>query len=355
MPSCGSSFASANPKMIKILLIKLKNIGDALLLTPTIQGIKRDYPDSYVAALVRSGTETILSGCPGLDTVFVSAPPEGVTSYKQYLHDLANLRRIKEERFDYVFELSDNDRGRWMAVFSGGKARVTSLHGWPSRPWYFRKAFTDFSWRNWHLMHRAEKDYRLVADFLPLNDDIPPLAFDVPKDRDPDGYQQGPYALVHPVSRWKRKSWPVERWVAVCKALIQRGLFCVISSGPDAEEVSLAETICSGLGENAVSTRGKKSWTELASLIKHARLFVGVDTAAMHLAAACQCPVVTLFGPSIEHHWHPWKSPYEIISAGGMLHQRYPDFLYDAEKRSMLDIQVDEVIAACDRMLKTDA
>ena len=334
---------------MKILLIKLKNLGDALLLTPVVQGIKRRYPQAHVAVLVRTGTEGILAGCPGIDKIFTSAAPAN-EARPGLLSELRTLLDIRAGQFDWVFELSDSMRGRSFAMLGAARIRITTSHGWP-RPWFFEHAFTAFSWQNWHLMHRVEKDYTLVSEFLPLDPDIPPLQFEAPSGLDELVRGKQPYAVIHPVSRWKRKAWPVGHWVEIGRALQARGLYCVISCGPAPEEVALASSICHELGEGAAATRGQRMWPELARLIKHARLFVGLDTAAMHLAAACQCPVVALFGPSIEHHWHPWKSPYEIVSAGGLLHRNYPDFLYDAEKRSMFDIPVAEVIAACGRML----
>jgi len=334
---------------MKVLLIKLKNLGDALLLTPVVQGIKRRYPDSHIAVLVRSGTEGILSGCPGIEEVFTSAAPSE-EARPGLLSDLRTLRNIRARHFDWAFELTDTSRGRWFALLGGARLRITTAHCWPM-PWYFKRAFTAFSRQNWHLMHRVEKDYSLVSEFLTLAPDIPPLRFDAPPGFDELVNETQPYAVIHPVSRWKRKAWPIENWVKIGRSLQARGLHCIFSSGPASDEVELTDSIFRELGGRASTTRGQRMWPELARLIKQARLFVGLDTAAMHLAAACQCPVVALFGPSIEHHWHPWKSAYEIVSAGGLLHRNYPDFLYDAEKRSMSDIQAVDVIAACDRML----
>jgi len=336
--------------VMKVLLIKLKNIGDTLLLTPVARAIKEAYPGSLVTVLVRTGTQGILDGCPYIDRVMLSAAPEKKNRTRSLSQDWQNLLEIRAEKYDFVFELTDNDRGRWITSFSGARRRITSAHGWPLH-WFFRARFTDLSTQNWQLMHRVEKDYRLVAEYLPLPAEVPPLVFQATDGIDPLVAGQGPYAVVHPVSRWKRKAWPAERWQAVCRHLIDRGLFCVVSSGPDEIEVGLAEEITRDLGPRAVLTRGQRSWAELARLIHGAQLFTGLDTAAMHLASACQCPVVALFGPSIEHHWHPWRSPYEIVSSGGLLHTRYPDFMFDAEKRPMAAIEAAEVIAACDRML----
>ncbi|MBK8092731.1 MAG: putative lipopolysaccharide heptosyltransferase III [Verrucomicrobiaceae bacterium] len=335
---------------MKVLLIKLKNIGDTLLLTPTILGIKQRYPHAHIAVLVRSGTESILLGCPELDEVLLSASPEKQKRSQALLGDLKTLRHIRAQQYDFVFELTDNDRGRWIAMFSKANCRVASAYGRPV-PWYFKHGFTDFSTTNWHMMHRVEKDYRLVSEFLPLPEQISPLAFDPPSGYDPLVTEEQSYIIIHPVTRWRRKSWPTESWVKVGRYLISLGYRCIISSGPDEYEIGLADEITQALGDKAVSTRGQRSWGELARLMRGARLFVGLDTAAMHLAAACQCPIVALFGPSIEHHWSPWKTPHEIVSPGGLLHYNYPDFIYDAEKRKMEDILAADVIAACDRML----
>ncbi|MFN0067783.1 MAG: glycosyltransferase family 9 protein, partial [Limisphaerales bacterium] len=106
------------------------------------------------------------------------------------------------------------------------------------------------------------------------------------------------------------------------------------------------------LGPRAVSTDGTASWAELAGLLWRARLFVGVDTAAMHLAAACQCPTVAIFGPSVVGFWRPWRVAHEVVVAGPR-----PDFPAshdeaEALKRRRTDeVPLEGVLAACDRML----
>ena len=51
---------------MRILLIKPKQIGDSLILTPTITAIKRAHPEAEIWVLVRRGCEGILAGCPGI-------------------------------------------------------------------------------------------------------------------------------------------------------------------------------------------------------------------------------------------------------------------------------------------------
>ncbi len=71
-----------------------------------------------------------------------------------------------------------------------------------------------------------------------------------------------------------------------------------------------------------VSLAGQLTLRQLASLIDHARLFIGVDSVPMHMAAALQTPCVALFGPSKLTFWSPWQVKGEVIWAA--ITARYP-------------------------------
>lgn len=335
---------------LRFLFIKLKHFGDVLLLTPALIATRRAYPGCHITVLVREGTGHILAR--GLaDEILTTVPPEknrrGLASMRQQLDLLGSLRR---QPFDMVFELTDGDRGRWLGLFARARLRCTSSYGWQPG-WFWRVFYQGLHEENWNLCHRVEKDYRLVRLFLPaLPEAPPPLA--MPEEAAAFSVS-GPYAVLHAASRWRRKLWPVERWAEVGRYLVSRGLDCVVSSGPDAEEAASAAELCRLIGDKAIPTNGRLAWGQLASLIRGARLFAGIDTAAMHLAAACQTPAVALFGPSIEHQWRPWKSRHEIVAPPAILSGATPDPIYDALNRSMLDIAEQDVIAACERMLSS--
>jgi heptosyltransferase-3 len=57
------------------------------------------------------------------------------------------------------------------------------------------------------------------------------------------------------------------------------------------------------------------SLKHLAALTARAKLFIGVDSAPMHMAAAMQTPVVALFGPSGELEWGPWHVPHRVVAS----------------------------------------
>jgi heptosyltransferase-3 len=300
---------------MRLLFIKLKHIGDSLLLTPTLTAARARHPDAEIWVVVRRGCEGILEGCPAIDRVVTAAPPErSQRSLRDLWRGVRLLLELRGRRFDYAFELSDGDRGRFLAWLSGARHRCTNVAAEPLSRWW-QGRFNQVSHYDWLPHHRVEKDFHTVADFIPMPPSIPPLTFVRERTTGWDPSNQfGAFALMHPGTRWARKSWPVEHWIRTGAAIASRGLRVVVSCGPAAAEAELAGEIARGIGSAAVSTQGRLSWAQLAGLLHRARLFVGVDTAAMHLAAACQCPTVALFGPSTLHEWSPWQVAHRIVT-----------------------------------------
>ena len=154
-----------------------------------------------------------------------------------------------------------------------------------------------------------------MADCLPLPNKIPPLCFEEGKTTEPESIRDlHDFAIIHPGSRWIRKRWPKEHWIKLCHSLLKQTQYVVISSGPAADERQLAAELVATLeSTHVISSDGQWTWTELAACLYRARVFVGVDTAATHLAAACQCPIVTLYAHTVVKHWKPWRAECRLF------------------------------------------
>ena len=88
-----------------------------------------------------------------------------------------------------------------------------------------------------------------------------------------------------------------------------------MTAAPEPDELSLIEKILSKTASKPVNLAGKLSIKELGALTGRARLFVGVDSMPMHLAAAMGAPALALFGPSGEHEWRPWRVAHRIVAS----------------------------------------
>lgn len=339
---------------MRILFIKPKYIGDTLLLTPTIAAIKRAYPAAEIWVLVRRGCEGILSGCPGIHRILTVTPvAECARPKHSWWLDTLTLLELRKVVFDYVFELGDGHRARWFALFTRKRLLFSVNPDGEMKP-FWQKRFDGIAKFNWRFRHRVEKDFMSVHEFLPLPLPIPSLVFERSRTTAwPAAASLKSFAVLHPGTSQPRKEWSCDAWVKVGIHLLKQLSNVVISSGPEAHETAQARRVQQALGERALCTLGTTTWSELADLLHRARLFAGVDTAAMHLAAACQCPIVALFGPTIEMHWHPWQANYQILSQKVWnVEISHPDHFTRIFQRAMDKIEPERVIVACDSLLQ---
>ena len=352
--SAGELKVHSVPQM-RLLFVKLKHIGDTLLLTPTLVAAKTAYPDASIWVAARKGCEDVLAGCSAVDRVVTSAPPEASNrSAINWLNDFRLLCELRRQHFDYAFELGEGDRGRWLAGVSGAKVRGLTVASQPLNGWW-RWWFNASSARLLQNCHRVERDFMIVNDILPLKTDTPPaLAFERSRTRPwAPAAALSDFILIHPGTRWLRKRWPVEKWIELCRDLLKVTSHVIISAGPDAEEIDTARQVQQALGDRALNSAGQLSWPQLAGLLYRARMFVGVDTAAMHLAAACQTPIVALFGPSVESEWRPWHASHIIVTPD--LDVNHPEVTKPRgipQARKINDITVPQALAACEHMLR---
>lgn len=336
---------------MRLLFVKLRHIGDALLLTPTLAAVKQVIPRAEIWVVVRRGSEGILAGCPHIDELRTAMIPEHGTARDAHRgSDAGLLRELRRARFEHAFELSGGDRGRWLTTLSGAGGRTANIS--PRRfPKLWKPAFNRPSKTRRVGFHEVQRDYIAVSDILPLPAEIPPLEFSpaaVQTWAPADGFDD--FAVIHAGTRWANKAWLEERWIETARALLQRVPRVVLSSGPAPEERALAARIGEALGPAAISTDGQTNWAQLAGLLRRARLFVGVDTAAMHLAAACQCPTVALFGRSKITEWYPWRVRHLVVRPQLWLGE---DPAADRKTNALMrEIPVDRVVAACHEVLE---
>ena len=127
------------------------------------------------------------------------------------------------------------------------------------------------------------------------------------------------FVQVHPGSRWLFKSWPSGRMASLVEKLVRDGLPVVVTGAPDERERAIVDVMLAALPEqckaDVLDLTGKLSLLELAALTARARMFVGVDSAPMHIAAAVGTPAVALFGPSDEAEWRPWGVAHRVVTS----------------------------------------
>ena len=131
-----------------------------------------------------------------------------------------------------------------------------------------------------------------------------------------EGLHGEDFIHIHPASRWLFKCWPAGHTTALIRALQAQGHKIAVTAAPDPAELALVEQILAPLERPVVNLAGQLDLKRLAALSAMAKVFVGMDSAPMHIAAAMGTPVVALFGPSGEKEWGPWQVPQRVLVSG---------------------------------------
>lgn len=117
------------------------------------------------------------------------------------------------------------------------------------------------------------------------------------------------YVVIQPTARQIFKCWDNAKFSAVIDALHARGYEVVLTSGPDKDDLACVNEIAQGCQTPPVTAlAGKVTFPELGALIDHAQLFIGVDSAPAHIAAAVNTPLISLFGATDHIFWRPWSN-----------------------------------------------
>ncbi|CAI2470605.1 putative lipopolysaccharide heptosyltransferase III [Serratia ficaria] len=343
------------PSVQRILIVKLRHHGDMLLITPVISSLRQNYPQAQIDVLLYQETREMLASNPQLTTIFAIDRQWKKQGTRAHLrHELDLLRRLKAQRYDLVVNLADQWRSAILTRLTG--ARIRLGFDFPKR--------RGFVWRHCHTqlvpvsdharLHTVEQNLSLLA---PLN--LPALSQRVTMSYQPQDWQAGEqllrrqgvtgdYIVVQPTSRWFFKCWSEEKMAATIGALQADGHQLVITSGPDAREKAMVERILARCPPQGVtSLAGQLTLRQLAALIDHAKLFIGVDSVPMHMAAALQTPCIALFGPSKLTFWRPWQVIGQVIWAGDFGELPDPDAINTGTDERYLDlIPTDAVIAA---------
>lgn len=309
----------------RALMIKLRHHGDVLLASPVPSVLKRHAPHIEIDALVYADTAPMLSEHPAIRALHVVDRDWKRAGMAQRLREEWRLAaRLRARRYDLVVHLTEHNRGAWLARLLGARYAVAPAARGRSRLWY--RSFT-------HLArlplagsrHVVESDLDCLRRI-----GIQPEAAEralvlVPGEAAgkridallaQHGLVPGRFVQIHPASRWQFKCWTAEGWAATIDALRREGWSVVLSGALQPSELALVDAIQSRLaGHAAVSLAGKLSLKELAALSARARLFLGVDSAPMHIAAAMGTPVVALFGPSGENNWAPWGVAHRVVAS----------------------------------------
>jgi len=354
MPAAGSGPSQTNKidwsKVERVLVIKLRSIGDTVLSTPSLIALKRFVPNAQIDILLEDWVAPLLLGSEVVDNVLTVS--DGFASRS------GTAMELRRRRYDVVFNQHGGTTATFLTFASGARHRVGYSHyQYSFLHNHLSGSAADFWART--AVHSAEQQLALLGFAGVPVEDRPKSRLTVTGDAARSIDEKlaiagisAPYALFHPTTAFFTKQWATENFARTAEFVSDLGLAVVaVGSKPESKTLdNLRE-----LSAVPVITFGDLSLPEITALASKASLFVGNDSGIAHIAAAVNTPAVVIFGSSNRDHWHPWTdAPSEMVNKPFPC-QPCPGYECKqfGEPRCILEVSPVSVFEAIKRVLKT--
>ncbi|MCW8802948.1 MAG: glycosyltransferase family 9 protein [Ignavibacteriaceae bacterium] len=307
---------------MKILVIALSGIGDALMFTPSLKLLKNNLPEAEIDALVMyHGAKEIYDSNPNLSQVIhFNFVEEGIIKSIKFLLQL-------RKKYDASINVYPSNRKEYniISFLIGARKRAGVV--------YLKKDKSNFGFlNNMRVLendniHNVQTNFKLCEALIGKRfNEEPPLEFPISGQEkksaeyclneigigDTDlviGFHPGCATLKNHIKR----RWEPEKFAELGKKLIDNHSARILIFG-GTDEKDLKEKIFSLIGSSKVNVINAESLTQTTAIMKRCNVFVTNDSSQMHIAAALGLKVVAIIGPTNKNYIYPWKTEHQIVS-----------------------------------------
>ncbi len=313
---------SSAPQFSRILLVRLRQIGDVVFTTPAVRAIRRRFPDAHLTYLVEPAAAPIVVGNPHLDDVLI-VPRTG------WWGDLRLGRRLRAAAFDLAIDFHGGPRASLLTWMSGAPERIG--YDVAGRGWLYTRRVA----RSRALLprHSVRSQWDLLEALGIGAPDLEADRVEMPVDpraersvedrlRQAGVTERDTLVVVHVSAGNPFRRWPAASFAELIERLVaaRPDRRVVVTSGPSEvlaadRVVDLARRQLGPAGTLQVLACGEFTLVELRALIARASVYVGGDSGPAHLASASDIPIVTLYGPTLPARSAPWRPATLVAEA----------------------------------------
>ena len=337
----------------RVLIVRLGAIGDCLRVLPALARLRAGLPDAEIGWLVEHWVAPVLEGQPAIARLHVLDRRRLAAGPACALSEFRRMRsELHEARYDVAIDFHARLKSGIFTRASGAPLRIgfdraagaecnhlfTSCH-----------VSTDDLWES-----RVLRNLRLVA----------PLGLSTGYDAEARGLRidpgsaawaakwyrsnGAPAVAVFPGSSLHRRAdrWPVERWQQALAALGDAGHASVVVWGPS--EIEIASQIAAGAGPGC-TLAPPTTLPQMMALLGHFRLYLGSNTAALHMAWMQDVPAVVLIGARPSRTDAPLPPVASVMLRAGP--EPRAKLGGAAARRAMEQIAVGDVVRAAEQLL----
>ena len=298
----------------KLLIIRLRSIGDLVLTTPALEQIHKHYPDISIQYLAEEGIGDVLSTNEHIDNLILVK--------KGFIAQIKLLYFLLKTPFYMTVNLHGGPRSVFLTIISLAKKRVGEKTSSPLCALYTQVVKHIGSVKNTsHKYHSVENTMCLfeqagflMGDRLQWKQRLPltnEMLAGAQKQLDNLGIKGGSsFIVMHAVVRGKNE-WGLDKKRLLCDRLFSEGGISTLLLG-GANDVAYLSQVKEGRGHVTILA-GETSLMQSAAIMKISRGFVGLDSGPAHMAAALNIPVAVLFGTTNSTLWRPWGDTVRVF------------------------------------------
>ena len=311
LPRRPQTTGSGRSEPLRIVVANGAHLGDVVLCTAVLGPLRERFPGAEIGFVTGSWSKVVLEGHPLIDRIHVvdhwrldrsGAPMR--SRLVRYLRTRARaLRELRAIRYDIAIDLYFHFPNSALLFYqagmptrigyeSGGGAPVTTRSlGWlPGRG-----SVIDYLRELLQLLpHMSAPRPGLQCEWKPT---LPRLSGQV--------LPPGNHVVIHVGSGHRTKLWPLQNWQQLAQELAANGYSIVLVGAGQQEAVTCA--LIGDVVSGAVNLCNKLSWPEFVSAIAEARLLIGLDSVAAHIAAAVDTPSIVIANGIVDQRL--WKPP----------------------------------------------
>src|SRR5437588_1228668 len=214
-------------RVSRVLVVRLRSIGDAVLTTPSLFALRRFLPHAQVDILLEDWVAPVLDGSGLIDRVVI-APRDGASARARV------ARELRAEQYDVVYNLHGGTTATLFTRATGAKHRVGFGHYQYPRLHNHVAPSARELWRR-PTLHSVEQQLALIGwTGVPVSDrpatrlTITEKAFaNVSEKLRVAGFEvekSEPFAVIHPTAAFDTKQWATDKFARVAEELRARGL-----------------------------------------------------------------------------------------------------------------------------------
>ena len=330
---------------MKILLVNLSFLGDTILSTPVIAGLKQIFPESRISVLTTLISSVLIKNDPLVDEIIIYDKRNTDKGFKGLFK---KAKQIREKNFDKVYSLHRSHRTSVLLFLAKIPARI----GFKDAKLSFlyteqrnKKIDAHAAIRNLSLLFRDSEEDRFDKNlrlFEPLFESLSDDVKNIPEQ----------YIVMAPGSAWRTKQWHWQGYLKVAEYYIKQRVSIILIGGK--EDMNICNKIEEKVDVSNLS--GRIPLSDTMYIMKHARLLVCNDSMSLHMASAFKIPTVAIFcATSPEFGFGPWQNVNSRIVEDKTLEckpcRRHGSKKCPNNTEICMQISADKVIQACKKLL----